>query len=184
MNTTLALVTLVAVPFAVAVFLREVLRQPTIRYFEDLATKTVNRNRFGEVRTHLMALARDERVDPRDELFVLTYRALTVLMREPHDYAEAARYITAAAQKAKPADGKVGAIPSRDMVLVMMRFGEALDRMCSDFFWLYRLLVRLAPERPMPLIFRMFARRMKPADMESVLTARQQLSAAVAHGTA
>jgi len=88
--------TIVATLAAVALFLllaniaRSLARRGWRRELSRAVVRERNRNRFGVLRTRLMAQSRDGVIDVKSPIFRSMYSGLTVLMREPHEYAKAA----------------------------------------------------------------------------------------------
>lgn len=116
--------------------IREFARGKWIRDLKALAVQERNRNRFGELRTALMSMARDGAIDVRGERFQTIYGSLTILMRNPHDYEKAAWALLAL-----PEHRTVGMAPiTKSEGELMLLLADRLDLLCRDYNALYRSL--------------------------------------------
>lgn len=172
----LAVLTVLGFPVAIVSFVLAILRLPAIRHLEEVAARTINRSRFGKVRTDLMSLAREGEVDVRSELFGILYGSLTILMRNPYDYSKASRMIIAAMSSPTATVAQRDS-DARVLGPVALDFARALDKMCCDFFWGYRWAVRLNPKSEVPLFVRIHARGRRARQVADVITAGQKLRA-------
>lgn len=118
--------------------IREMLRVGWLRELQDLAVHERNRNRFGELRTRLVAMAREERIDLRSPHFAVLYRVLTLLMRNPHDYDKAARAVLEWEPKTSELS-EHAATP--DEAELLLDFARRMDLLCRDYSRTYRSLV-------------------------------------------
>lgn len=104
------------------------------------ALDDVNRNRFGELRTRLMALARDERVSIQSPAFRLLYRSLTTLMRNPHAYREASETLLTLPDRPAGASRRTY---SAEEASILVDLADRLDLMCRDYSRMYRILAAM-----------------------------------------
>src|SRR5947209_7752866 len=98
-----------------------------------------NRDRFGELRTELMRLAREGEVDVKSEAFAVLFRSLTALMGSPSDYPGAVSALLRFSMK--PGKGAAFSVTPREGRL-LMEFAERLDLLCRDFDGVYRFIAR------------------------------------------
>src|SRR5438270_8950996 len=116
------------------VIVREVLRVSWLRSQRWMAKCERHRNQFGELRTRLMALARNRKVNVRSRRFSSLYGGLTTLMRNPHEYESAAKQLLATPLNVQKDSEK----PSRDEAKLYIDLGQRLDHLCRDYDGRYR----------------------------------------------
>ncbi len=161
MALAVVVIGLAAVVVAIFTVLREIMRQPMIRRARLAALTEKHRNRFGELRTRLVALARDEGLHLKDpDFFRGFYEPLSLLMREPGAYESAAlvfiRSIPEARSRSKQARTKSRRPTlSHDEAVLALNVADALDELCRDFVWSYRLASRIAGQKDEPLFVRL-----------------------------
>lgn len=162
---------------AIYVFACEIIRHKRMKVLGELLKRERNRNRFGQLRTRLVALAIDQHVDARSWFFPAIYRGLTALMRNPHDF-------EAAAQAILTLPASAGTRPKRATpkeVEIALDFAKHLDQLCRDYSWPYAigtwLLDLLGAGKGNPLWIRMH-RWSKKA--RSLFAARERLESVAA----
>jgi len=178
--------TIVATLAAVALFLllaniaRSLARRGWRRELRRAVVRERNRNRFGVLRTRLMAQSRDGVIDVKSPIFRSMYSGLTVLMREPHEYAKAALAIMTLPER--PPVEQPSRVTRAEAELAL-EFSDALDRLCRDFSRVYRFLAwcldNMSPAdkgqvRPPPLWVQML-KRPKYGELQQVQNARKRL---------
>jgi len=134
---TIATLSTVAIFLLLANVARHFSRLGWKRELRRAVVKERNRNRFGVLRTQLMSDARDNVLDVHSPTFGSLYRGLTVLMREPHAYADAALAILALPSSGSGDEGRQATLAEKKIALA---FADALDQLCRDFVRPYRFL--------------------------------------------
>lgn len=112
-----------------------------------------NRNRFGELRTELVRAVKDDLVRADSPHFAALYMPLTVLMRNPHCYDDAAGRVLSLEPSSLPRPA--GQRETDFEAKLYMDFARAMDLMLRDYSWYYRMMAglieRLAPNDGSPL---------------------------------
>ena len=139
----LLLLTIISLLIFAGAAVRESLRRRWIRRLERLALDESHRNRFGELRTRLMALARDGVVEPRSEEFASVYAGLSVMMRQPCMLDIAVQALLGLPPPPKKSAAKYHRRMPREMARLLLDLAEQLDRLCRDYHGSYRWLARL-----------------------------------------
>jgi hypothetical protein len=157
---------------AIYVLACEVIRSKRMKVLGDLLKRERNRNRFGQLRTRLVALAIDQQVDTRSWFFPAAYRGLTALMRNPHDFEAAAQAILTL--PASAGTRRQRATPKE--VEIALDFAKRLDLLCRDYSRPYAVgawvLDLLGAGKGHPLWIRMHAQSKKA---RSLFAARERL---------
>ena len=142
METTAVLVFLMGLLTAAAVAVREGFRAKRLSNLHEMATVEENRNRFGDLRTRMMAHAREGRIDVRSDIFRIIYPTLTLLMKHPHQHREAAATILGLPDPTTA--NLVGERPMQpEEIELVLDFSRHLDLLCRDFSGTYKLVAKL-----------------------------------------
>lgn len=136
----IALLTIVGL-FAWAVVLVEhMYRRKVTAELRGVLVEDKNRRRFGELRNKLVGFVVDGRLDLRSPRIVNLYKGLTILMRYPGNYAQAARTLMSLPALSP---SQVAGRPSKEEGEICLEMAERLDLLCRDYDGLYRLSARL-----------------------------------------
>lgn len=164
--------------YAVTLLAYELWRGPRIRAPILRLKCERNRDRFGELRTELMRLARDGEIELRSGAFAALYRSLTILMRSPSDYPTAVRFLL---RSFSPAPAEPLPVTPREGKL-LVEFANRLDALCRDFDATYRLFARCmdlandgTARAEFPPLLHLFIRRHELIKLKSVQKARARL---------
>jgi hypothetical protein len=123
--------------FALVLGATELARANWLRELRALTLRERNRNRFGAIRTRLLELSGEGKVDVKGPWFAWLYRSLTLLMRKPEEYETAANAILMVPDEARPrAKGKVK-IPEVE-AQILLEYARGLDQLCRDYSKVYR----------------------------------------------
>jgi hypothetical protein len=170
-NESIALLLACVVLYVVAC---DVLRAGRARDLRERVARERNRNRFGELRTRLLKMAVENRLDPRSSLFSAFYKSLTALMRNPHEFENAAQLVLTL-----PVPERLGAKrPTRSEGEIARDFAHRLDLLCRDYFRFYAAgawLIDRIDRKGHPLWVEMLAQRAGRRPAGSLIAARQRL---------
>lgn len=159
-----------AMVFFVGHVVRERARSKWIAEMRALAHRSVNRNRFGELRTRLLELARTGQTSVSSPVFGMLYKSLTIFMRNPLDYEKAATAILTLPAISPQPSGVVSHSAGERRLIV--DFADALDSFCRDYSRAYRWVAWFldrVEKRRMPLWVSMHAQKQARAQSGSRL---------------
>jgi len=105
-----------------------------------------NRNRFGELRTAMMAMVAEDKIDPRSPFFAPMYGALTALMRNPGAHEAAAQHVLT---MMPPKEGKPNYKPTELERDILREFSLRLDLLCRDHSRTYAFCAWLVDKIPL-----------------------------------
>ena len=138
------LLVLAALYLVLSTFIRVIYQGKSVRELKRLAITERNRNRFGILRTKLMSLAREEKIDIRSPLFSGLYGCATILMRNPHLYKEAVNDILSFSDEIESTDGLS---LSQNECELLVQYAQSLDELCRDYSPVYRHIAKYRDRR-------------------------------------
>ena len=138
------LLVVVAIYLVILAFFRVLFQRKEVKELKRLAITERNRNRFGALRTDLMSLAREKKINIESPLFQALYGFATTLMRNPHLYRDAVHGILILPNKIE-STGNLNL--SEDECKMLLLFAKNLDELCRDYSPIYRYAARYFDRR-------------------------------------